>query len=132
MPPMAPVSRISANGASGHHANTACVIAYMVSAAIAVNETSMPPEASTTSVPSANSDTVVAECSRSNSVANWKKRGLIAPTITHATTISANVNHSGWRARRVRQLGGLTSGAILTTLGVAMVRFTLDDIVDFL
>jgi hypothetical protein len=70
MPPSAPVIRINANGSSGHHANTAFVIAYMVSAPIAVNDTSMPPEASTTSVPSANSDTVVAECSMSNSVAS--------------------------------------------------------------
>src|ERR1700761_4065549 len=127
-PPTAPTIRISANGASGHHANTALVIAYIVNAPIAVNDTSMPPDASTTSVPSANSDIVVAECNRSNSVASWKKRGLIAPTIAHITTISATVNHSGLRESFARHVGGFTSGAISTTLGVVTVRFIIDDI----
>src|SRR6202000_1156480 len=123
MPPSAPVIRISANGASGHHANTAFVMPYIVNAAIAVNDTSIPPDASTTSVPNANSDIVVAECSRSNSVANWKKRGLIAPTIRHVTAISATVNHSGLRASFARKPGGLTRGATLATVGGVMVWF---------
>ena len=54
-PPTAAATKTSRIGAAGKYVTTTCVTEYIDSAAIAVNETSMPPAARMTNTPSANS-----------------------------------------------------------------------------
>jgi hypothetical protein len=77
----------------------------------------MPPDASTTSVPIANNETVVPECSKSKSVANWKKRGFNVPTTRHVTRINPSVNHSGLRINRAVKLSCRNGGATSANTG---------------
>jgi hypothetical protein len=80
----------------GKYVITTLVMEYMVSAAMAAKETSMPPAASTIITPSANRPSVVQARTMSNSTASWKKAGLIRATVTTTSRIRTKVNSEGF------------------------------------
>ncbi len=84
-------------GISGNQFVTSMVRAYITKAAIAVNETSIPPEASTTSTPIANSPRTTEARRISTILLICRKSGLAAITTTQVTIIKRSVNISGLR-----------------------------------
>ncbi|MNV96710.1 hypothetical protein D3C71_1917490 [compost metagenome] len=77
---------------------TSIVTVYMTNAAIAVKETSMPPDANTTRTPSANSPRTTEALRMSNRFDTCQKSVLIAPTTRQTSTISAKVTTGGCRS----------------------------------
>ena len=65
-PPNIDIAKISNSGADGKLLATHCVTEYIVSAAMAVNDTSIPPAAKITNTPSANSPITTLERAMSN------------------------------------------------------------------
>ncbi len=94
-PPKAANTRMSAIGISGNRFVTSIVSAYMTKAAIAVNETSIPPDASTTSTPMANRPRTTDARRMSTRLLICRKSGLAAITTKQVMTVRKSVNSSG-------------------------------------
>jgi len=117
-PIMIEINSGRAKGALGAICKTRIVVEYRQKAAMAVNDTSMPPAARTSNTPSAKMPVTVEARRRSKRLCGVKNTGLISPIATARSTTSVRVRSSGrWTSACHAENGDRIGGGDVNATG---------------